>query len=59
VKIGILGGTGQFGQGLALRWAKNHEIIIGSRDPAKAIQLSHYEDDQIALEVVALLEGVA
>ena len=30
--IGILGGTGKEGAGLALRWAEaGHEIIIGSR----------------------------
>ena len=35
--IAILGGTGQQGGGLALRWAlKGHEIIIGSRQAARA-----------------------
>jgi NADPH-dependent F420 reductase len=35
--ISVLGGTGQEGSGLALRWAKaGHNIILGSRDPAKA-----------------------
>ena len=35
--IAILGGTGQEGKGLALRWAKaGHRIILGSRDAAKA-----------------------
>ena len=38
-KIAILGGTGALGGGLARRWAKaGHEIIIGSRDAAKAHQ---------------------
>jgi NADPH-dependent F420 reductase len=37
-KIAILGGTGQQGSALALRWAKaGHRVIIGSRDPAKAM----------------------
>ncbi|WP_256393571.1 NADPH-dependent F420 reductase [Natronoarchaeum rubrum] len=38
MRIALLGGTGDIGQGLALRWAydTNHEIIIGSRDPEKA-----------------------
>jgi NADPH-dependent F420 reductase len=31
LKIGIIGGTGQMGRGLALRWAKNHDLLIGSR----------------------------
>lgn len=34
--IGIVGGTGKQGMGLALRWAKAHEVIIGSRDRARA-----------------------
>lgn len=35
--IAILGGTGQEGSGLALRWAKaGHHVILGSRDAAKA-----------------------
>jgi NADPH-dependent F420 reductase len=35
--IGVLGGTGQEGSALALRWAKaGHNVILGSRDAAKA-----------------------
>ena len=38
-KIAILGGTGALGGGLARRWAKaGHQIVIGSRDQAKAEQ---------------------
>jgi NADPH-dependent F420 reductase len=37
MRIGIVGGTGKQGLGLALRWARaGHAIAIGSRDPAKA-----------------------
>jgi NADPH-dependent F420 reductase len=36
VKIGIIGGTGGMGKGFALRWCENHDIIIGSRESAKA-----------------------
>ena len=37
MKIAILGGTGEQGPGLALRWAKaGEEIIIGSRTSEKA-----------------------
>jgi NADPH-dependent F420 reductase len=37
MKIGILGGTGKEGAGLAARWAQaGHEIIIGSRDAERA-----------------------
>jgi 8-hydroxy-5-deazaflavin:NADPH oxidoreductase len=36
-KIGILGGTGPEGSGLAFRWAQaGKEIVIGSRDPERA-----------------------
>ena len=36
-KIAIVGGTGQEGFGLALRWAQAGEsVIIGSRDPSRA-----------------------
>jgi NADPH-dependent F420 reductase len=37
MNIGILGGTGKEGSGLAYRWAlAGHEVVIGSRDAAKA-----------------------
>lgn len=38
MRIALLGGTGDIGQGLALRWGfdTSHEILIGSRDPEKA-----------------------
>ncbi|CAD6492660.1 MAG: F420-dependent NADP reductase [Candidatus Argoarchaeum ethanivorans] len=39
MKIAILGGTGNIGKGLALRWAYKHEIIIGSREQSKAEQM--------------------
>lgn len=33
-RIGILGGTGDLGHGLAVRFcAAGHEVIIGSRNP--------------------------
>jgi NADPH-dependent F420 reductase len=35
--IAVLGGTGQEGGGLALRWAKvGHQVILGSRNAEKA-----------------------
>ncbi len=38
VKIAVLGGTGKEGSGLAMRWAmKGYDVVIGSRDAAKAI----------------------
>jgi NADPH-dependent F420 reductase len=38
MRIAILGGTGDIGEGLALRWAKDtdHEVLVGSRDADRA-----------------------
>lgn len=38
MRIALLGGTGDVGEGLALRWAfdSNHEVVVGSRDPERA-----------------------
>ena len=36
MKIGIIGGTGGMGTGFALRWSKNNDVIIGSRDASRA-----------------------
>ncbi|GAB7092705.1 NADPH-dependent F420 reductase [Halorubrum luteum] len=38
MRIALLGGTGDIGGGLALRWAydTNHDVIVGSRDAGKA-----------------------
>ena len=39
MKIGIIGGTGREGTGIAQRWAKaGHEITIGSRDASRAVE---------------------
>ena len=36
-KIGIIGGSGALGAGLAKRWAKSgYQVVVGSRDDAKA-----------------------
>ena len=70
MKIAILGGTGDLGTGLALRWCKaGHRILIGSRRLAKAqravaklqarcpdadLQAMHNEDAAAAGEVAVL-----
>jgi 8-hydroxy-5-deazaflavin:NADPH oxidoreductase len=41
MKIGIVGGTGGMGEGFALRWCTNHEIVIGSRDKNKASEVAN------------------
>lgn len=48
MRISLLGGTGDIGQGLALRWAADtdHEILIGSREPEKArTKVDEYETE--------------
>ena len=40
MRIGIIGGSGDLGKGLSLRWAKNHTIIIGSRFLEKAKKMA-------------------
>ena len=37
MKIGIVGGTGDIGEGMALRLSTTFEVIIGSREADKAI----------------------
>lgn len=41
MKIGIVGGTGGMGEGFALRWCTNHQIVIGSRDKNKASEVAN------------------
>ncbi|MFC6874501.1 NADPH-dependent F420 reductase [Halobellus marinus] len=38
MRIALLGGTGEVGEGLALRWGyhTDHDVVIGSRDPDDA-----------------------
>jgi hypothetical protein len=40
MEIALLGGTGDIGEGLALRWAHDtdHTIVVGSRTPEKAAE---------------------
>lgn len=50
--IAILGGTGNEGPGLAMRWARaGHTVIIGSRSAEKA--------QRVASEITATLNGLA
>ena len=37
MKIGIVGGTGDIGEGIAMRLSPNHEVVIGSREEDKAV----------------------
>ncbi len=39
MRIGIIGGTGREGRGIAMRWARaGHEVVVGSRDAARAAE---------------------
>jgi len=56
MKIGIVGGTGGMGKGFALRWCKNHDILIGSRDAARAVN-SAQEYTNLAKEIHGQVTG--
>jgi len=45
VRIGILGGTGNMGRGLAIRWALKHDVIIGSRSPNRASEMANVQEN--------------
>ncbi|MGD9890336.1 MAG: NADPH-dependent F420 reductase [Dehalococcoidia bacterium] len=48
MKIAILGGTGDEGLGLAMRWAKSgDEVIIGSRSAERALEAAHKVRDAV------------
>ncbi len=40
MKVGIIGGTGDIGEGIALRLSSVHEVAIGSREEDKAVTAS-------------------
>ncbi|MDC0329971.1 NADPH-dependent F420 reductase [Nitrosopumilus sp.] len=56
MKVGIIGGTGGMGKGFALRWVVNHDVIIGSRDAARAAE-SATEYTNIAKESFGEIKG--
>jgi len=56
MKIGIIGGTGGMGKGFALRWSQNHNVIVGSRDAARASE-SAKEYTNFAIESFGEING--
>ena len=56
MKIGIIGGTGGMGKGFALRWSQNHNVIVGSRDAARASE-SAKEYTNLAKESFGEING--
>ena len=60
MQIALLGGTGDIGEGLALRWARDtdHDVLIGSREQARAqAAASEYETLLADRGVDASLDG--
>ena len=60
MRIALLGGTGEIGEGLALRWGHDtdHDIVIGSRDPEKARDAADdYETELTDRDVDAKVTG--
>lgn len=41
MKIGIVGGTGDIGEGIAMRLSPNHDVMLGSREEDKAVESSN------------------
>lgn len=40
MRIGIVGGTGEIGEGMAMRLSQSHDVILGSRDQARSEEVS-------------------
>ena len=62
MRIALLGGTGDIGQGLALRWAydTDYEIVIGSRERERAkTKAEEYETELDSRGVERTIEGAA
>jgi NADPH-dependent F420 reductase len=62
MRIALCGGTGDLGEGLALRWTRDtdHETLVGSRDPEKARErAADYEATLDEHGVAASLNGFA
>ena len=56
MKVGIIGGTGGMGKGFAIRWCKDHNILIGSRDAERA-NTSAQEYTQLTKEAYEKING--
>lgn len=60
MRIALIGGTGDIGEGLALRWAydTDHEVVVGSRDPERArTKAEEYETELDSRGVAADVAG--
>ncbi len=62
MKIALLGGTGDYGEGLALRWAHDtpHTVVIGSREQEKAeAKAQEYEQEVQGRGVETTIRGMS
>jgi hypothetical protein len=60
MRIALLGGTGDIGEGLALRWGydTDHEILVGSRDPDRArAKADEYETELDSRGIERTIKG--
>ena len=60
MRIAILGGTGDIGEGLALRWGyhADHELVIGSREASRAqTKADAYETELDSRGIDVFIEG--
>ncbi len=52
MKVGVIGGTGDFGGGLALRLADGgHDVYVGSRDRERGMEAAEKYSEQLDVEV--------
>jgi len=56
MQVGIIGGTGGMGKGFAIRWCKDHQVVIGSRDVERA-NTSAKEYSELATEAYGEITG--
>ena len=54
MRIALCGGTGDIGEGLALRWAyhTDHEVLVGSRDPDRAREKAEEYETELSSRAV-------
>lgn len=60
MRIAILGGTGDIGEGLCLRWAADsaHDLVIGSREPERArSKAAEYETELASRGIERTVNG--
>ena len=60
MKIAIIGGTGDLGSGLALRWARaGHQVVIGSRDSDRAAAKAAEFSERAGVKMTGAVNGEA